>query len=113
MLLLIVGIIVAGPFIAAGGAVVLRPVLSKLGLEGRLAVDGAAEHPKENNDEQGAHRRRNMRTAPTLGVPGVARDVDLPRDERMDAIERVSGAVSVMLTKTSLWPLSFLFNSQE
>jgi putative ABC transport system permease protein len=46
VLLLIVGIIVAGPFIAAGGAGVLRPVLSKLGLEGRLAVDNSTRNPK-------------------------------------------------------------------
>ena len=46
VLLLIVGIIVAGPFIAAGGAMLLRPVMSKLGLEGRLAVDNSTRNPK-------------------------------------------------------------------
>lgn len=39
-----------------------------------------------------AHRRRNMRTAPTLGVPGADRDVDLPAlNARM---ERISGDIS-------------------
>ncbi len=39
-----------------------------------------------------AHRRRNMRTAPQLGVPGVARDVDLPALN--DRMERISNDIS-------------------
>jgi putative ABC transport system permease protein len=45
-LLLFVGVIVAGPLIATGGARLLRPVLSRFGLEGRLAVDNTARNPK-------------------------------------------------------------------
>ena len=46
LVLLIVGVIVAGPFIAVGGAKVLRPVAARFGLEGRLAVDNTARNPK-------------------------------------------------------------------
>ena len=45
-LLIVIGVLVAGPFIAIGGAHILRPVLSKLGLEGQLAADNAARSPK-------------------------------------------------------------------
>jgi putative ABC transport system permease protein len=45
-LLLIVGALVAGPFIALGGARLLRPVLGRLGLEGQLAADNATRSPK-------------------------------------------------------------------
>ena len=45
-LLIVIGVLVAGPFIAIGGARILRPVLSKLGLEGQLAADNAARSPK-------------------------------------------------------------------
>ena len=45
-LLLVIGALVAGPFIAIGGARVLRPVLGRLGLEGQLAVDNATRSPK-------------------------------------------------------------------
>lgn len=45
-LLLVVGALVAGPFIAIGGAHVLRPVLGRLGLEGQLAADNATRSPK-------------------------------------------------------------------
>lgn len=45
-LALIVGALVAGPFIALGGARVLRPVLGRLGLEGQLAADNASRSPK-------------------------------------------------------------------
>lgn len=45
-LLIVIGVLVAGPFIAIGGARLLRPILSKLGLEGQLAADNAARSPK-------------------------------------------------------------------
>jgi putative ABC transport system permease protein len=45
-LVLFVGVIVAGPLIAIGGARVMRPVLSRFGLEGRLAVDNTARNPR-------------------------------------------------------------------
>jgi len=45
-LALFVGVIVAGPIIAIGGARLLRPVLSLFGLEGRLAIDNTARSPK-------------------------------------------------------------------
>jgi len=45
-LMLVVGAIVAGPFIAVGGAHMLKPVLRRSGLEGRLAVDNSARNPK-------------------------------------------------------------------
>ena len=45
-LLLVVGAIVAGPFIAVGGAHLLKPFSARLGLEGRLAVDNSARNPK-------------------------------------------------------------------
>jgi putative ABC transport system permease protein len=43
---LFIGVIVAGPFIAVGGATLLRPVMSLFGLEGRLAVDNTARSPQ-------------------------------------------------------------------
>jgi putative ABC transport system permease protein len=45
-LLLFVGVIVAGPLIAIGGTRLMRPVMSRFGLEGRLAVDNTARNPK-------------------------------------------------------------------
>lgn len=45
-LLLVVGVLVAGPMIALGGARLLRPVLGRLGLEGQLAVDNSVRSPK-------------------------------------------------------------------
>ena len=42
---LFIGVIVAGPFIAVGGATLLRPVMSLFGLEGRLAVDNTGRSP--------------------------------------------------------------------
>jgi putative ABC transport system permease protein len=45
-LALFVGVIIAGPFIAVGGARALRPVMSRLGVEGRLAVDNTARSPQ-------------------------------------------------------------------
>ena len=45
-LALFVGVIVSGPFIAVGGARLLKPLLSRLGLEGQLAVDNAARNPQ-------------------------------------------------------------------
>ncbi|MDA0179747.1 FtsX-like permease family protein [Solirubrobacter phytolaccae] len=44
-LLLFVGVIVAGPFIALGGARLARPLMKPFGLEGRLAVDNVARNP--------------------------------------------------------------------
>lgn len=44
-LLLFLGVIVAGPFLAVGGAHLARPVMSRFGLEGRLAVDNTARNP--------------------------------------------------------------------
>lgn len=44
-LLLFIGVIIAGPFLAVGGAKLVRPLLSRLGLEGRLAVDNTARNP--------------------------------------------------------------------
>jgi putative ABC transport system permease protein len=43
---LFVGAIVAGPFMAAGCATLLRPVMSLFGLEGRLAVDNTGRSPQ-------------------------------------------------------------------
>ena len=43
---LFIGVIVAGPFIAVGGATLLRPVMSLFGLEGRLAVDNTGRSPQ-------------------------------------------------------------------
>ena len=45
-LLLVIGAIVAGPFIAVFGARVFRPLLGRFGLEGRLAADNSARNPK-------------------------------------------------------------------
>jgi putative ABC transport system permease protein len=45
-LALFVGVIVGGPFIAVFGARVLRPVMSRFGLEGRLAADNTARSPQ-------------------------------------------------------------------
>ncbi len=44
--LLFVGVIVAGPLIAIGGTRLMRPVMSRLGLEGRLAVDNTVRNPR-------------------------------------------------------------------
>jgi putative ABC transport system permease protein len=44
-ILLFVGVIVAGPFFAMGGAQLARPLMSRVGLEGRLAVDNIARNP--------------------------------------------------------------------
>ncbi|MBJ7329716.1 MAG: FtsX-like permease family protein [Solirubrobacteraceae bacterium] len=44
-LLLFIGVIVAGPFLAVGFAHLARPLLSRFGLEGRLAVDNTARNP--------------------------------------------------------------------
>jgi putative ABC transport system permease protein len=41
-----VGMIVAGPVIALGGSKVFRPVMSKFGLEGRLAADNIGRNPQ-------------------------------------------------------------------
>ena len=46
ILMLIVGVIIAGPFIAVGGAAIARPLVSRTGLEARLAVDNSARNPK-------------------------------------------------------------------
>ena len=46
ILLLVVGVIVAGPFIAVGGAALARPLVNRAGLEARLAVDNSARNPK-------------------------------------------------------------------
>jgi putative ABC transport system permease protein len=46
VLLLFVGVIVAGPIIALGGARLASPVMSRLGLEGRLAADNTRRNPK-------------------------------------------------------------------
>jgi len=43
---LFVGVIVAGPIIAVGGSRIFRPLLSRLGLEGRLAGDNIARNPQ-------------------------------------------------------------------
>lgn len=45
ILALVVGIIVAGPFIAVAGAHVFRRVFAVFGLEGRLAVDNTVRNP--------------------------------------------------------------------
>jgi putative ABC transport system permease protein len=45
-LLLFVGVIVAGPIIARWGTRLVTPVMSRLGLEGRLAADNTARNPK-------------------------------------------------------------------
>ena len=45
-LLLFVGVIVAGPIIALWGTRLVTPVMSRLGLEGRLAADNTARNPK-------------------------------------------------------------------
>jgi len=45
-LALFIGVVVAGPVIAVAGSRILRPVIGKLGLEGRLAVDNTARNPK-------------------------------------------------------------------
>jgi putative ABC transport system permease protein len=43
---LVLGAIIGGPFIAVRGAHLMKPVLGRLGLEGRLAVDNSARNPK-------------------------------------------------------------------
>ena len=45
-LALFIGVIVSGPILAAGSARVLKPLLSRFGLEVRLAVDNTARNPK-------------------------------------------------------------------
>lgn len=45
-LILFIGVIVSGPFIALGGSRLLRPLMSRFGLEGRLAVDNTARSPQ-------------------------------------------------------------------
>jgi putative ABC transport system permease protein len=45
-LALFIGVIVSGPILAAGSASVLKPLLSRFGLEVRLAVDNTARNPK-------------------------------------------------------------------
>jgi putative ABC transport system permease protein len=46
VLLLFIGVVLAGPLIAIGGARLLAPIMAKLGLEGRLALDNAARNPQ-------------------------------------------------------------------
>jgi putative ABC transport system permease protein len=46
VLLLFVGVVLAGPLIALGGARLLAPVMAGFGLEGRLALDNAARNPQ-------------------------------------------------------------------
>ena len=45
-LLLFIGVIAERPFIAIGGSRLARPLLSRFGLEGRLAVDNTARNPQ-------------------------------------------------------------------
>jgi putative ABC transport system permease protein len=45
-LALFLGVVASGPFIAMGGARLLKPLLSRVGLEGQLAVDNAARNPQ-------------------------------------------------------------------
>ena len=45
-ILLFAGSIVASPYLALGGARVARPLLGRVGLEGRLAVDNVARSPR-------------------------------------------------------------------
>ena len=45
ILMLIVGVIVAGPFIAIGGSALFRRIFGGFGLEGRLAVDNSIRNP--------------------------------------------------------------------
>jgi putative ABC transport system permease protein len=44
--LFVSGVIVAGSFIAVGSARITRPLLQRVGLEGRLAVDNTIRSPK-------------------------------------------------------------------
>jgi putative ABC transport system permease protein len=46
VVLLFVGVIVSGPMIAVAGAKLVTPVMSRLGLEGRLAADNTRRNPK-------------------------------------------------------------------
>ena len=46
VLALFIGVIVAGPIIAVVGSRIFRPLLSRLGLEGRLAGDNIARNPQ-------------------------------------------------------------------
>ena len=57
-LALFIGVIVSGPFLAVGGARLLKPLLSRVGLEGQLAVDNAARNPQRTatTAERPAHR---------------------------------------------------------
>lgn len=43
---LFIGVIIAGPVVARVGTWLVRPVMSRFGLEGRLAVDNTARNPK-------------------------------------------------------------------
>jgi putative ABC transport system permease protein len=45
-LVLVVGVLLAGPLIALVGARLLAPIAARFGLEGRLAVDNSARNPK-------------------------------------------------------------------
>jgi len=45
-LMLFVGVVAAGPIIAVGGSHLCSPLLSRFGLEGRLAADNVARNPK-------------------------------------------------------------------
>lgn len=44
--LLIASVFVAAPYLAKGGAYLVRPVLRRFGIEGRLAVDNSVRNPK-------------------------------------------------------------------
>ncbi|HCB03026.1 MAG TPA: hypothetical protein DEQ43_02015 [Nocardioides bacterium] len=46
LLAFMVGVFVGAPYIAKGGARLSRPVLERLGMEGRLAVDNSVRNPK-------------------------------------------------------------------
>ncbi len=45
-LMLFIGVVAAGPIIAVGGSRLFSPLLSRFGLEGRLAADNVARNPK-------------------------------------------------------------------
>ncbi len=46
VILLVAAVLVAGPAIALGGARLLTPLMSRLGMEGRLAADNTRRNPK-------------------------------------------------------------------
>jgi len=56
---LFVGVIVCGPFIAVAGSALMRPLLRGFGLEGRLAADNTARNP---------HRTATTSNALLIGV---------------------------------------------